>query len=147
MGQEAPLEGEMATHSSTLAQKIPWTKEPGRLQSLESQKESTCLSTHVCLCSNHAPQHLLGCGRVTSFQIRGLSPDGATDTFNTPPSGLCLPGSSTPVSAWPKSKLLSQPVPSHCSPLPLSSSCLSRPFLPWPGGLEKVAWPLSPPMR
>ena len=36
--QEDPLEKEMATHSSTLAWKIPWTEEPGRLQSLESQR-------------------------------------------------------------------------------------------------------------
>ena len=33
LGQEDPLEKEMATHSSTLAWKIPWTEEPGRLQS------------------------------------------------------------------------------------------------------------------
>ena len=33
-GQEDPLEKEMATHSSTLSWKIPWTEEPGRLQSL-----------------------------------------------------------------------------------------------------------------
>ena len=33
-----PLEKEMATHSSTLAWKIPWTEEPGRLQSVGSQK-------------------------------------------------------------------------------------------------------------
>ena len=32
------LEKEMATHSSTLAWKIPWTKEPGRLQSMGSQR-------------------------------------------------------------------------------------------------------------
>ena len=31
LGWEAPLEKEMATHSSTLAWRIPWTKEPGRL--------------------------------------------------------------------------------------------------------------------
>ena len=31
LGQEDPLEKEMATHSSTLAWKIPWTEEPGRL--------------------------------------------------------------------------------------------------------------------
>ena len=36
-GQEDPLEKEMATHSSTLAWKIPWTVEPGRLQSMGSQ--------------------------------------------------------------------------------------------------------------
>ena len=34
LGQEDPLEKEMATHSSILAWKIPWTEEPGRLQSV-----------------------------------------------------------------------------------------------------------------
>ena len=34
LGQEDPLEKEMATHSSTLALKIPWMEEPGRLQSM-----------------------------------------------------------------------------------------------------------------
>ena len=38
LGQEDPLEKEMATHSSTLAWKIPWREEPGRLQSMESQR-------------------------------------------------------------------------------------------------------------
>ena len=38
LGQEDPLEKEMATHSSTLAWKIPWREEPGRLQSVESQR-------------------------------------------------------------------------------------------------------------
>ena len=37
LGQEDILEKEMATHSSTLAWKIPWTEEPGRLQSMGSQ--------------------------------------------------------------------------------------------------------------
>ena len=37
LGQEDPLEKEMATHSSPLAWKIPWTEEPGRLRSMESQ--------------------------------------------------------------------------------------------------------------
>ena len=35
---EDPLEKEMATHSSILACKIPWIKEPGRLQSMGSQR-------------------------------------------------------------------------------------------------------------
>ena len=35
---EDPLKKEMATHSSTLAWKIPWTEEPGRLQSMGSQR-------------------------------------------------------------------------------------------------------------
>ena len=38
LGQEDPLEKEMATHSSILAQKIPWTEEPGGLQSMGSQR-------------------------------------------------------------------------------------------------------------
>ena len=38
LGQEDPLEKEMATHSSTLSWKIPWTEEPGRLQSMGSQR-------------------------------------------------------------------------------------------------------------
>ena len=38
LGQEDPLEKEMETHSSTLAWKIPWMEEPGRLQSMGSQR-------------------------------------------------------------------------------------------------------------
>ena len=38
LGQEDPLEEEMATHSNILAWKIPWTEEPGGLQSTESQR-------------------------------------------------------------------------------------------------------------
>jgi len=34
LGPEDPLEKEMATHSSILAWRIPWTEEPGRLQSM-----------------------------------------------------------------------------------------------------------------
>ena len=38
LGQEDPLEKEIETHSSTLAWKIPWTEERGRLQSIGSQR-------------------------------------------------------------------------------------------------------------
>ena len=38
MGREDPLEKEMATYSSTLAWKIPWSEEPGRLQPMGSQR-------------------------------------------------------------------------------------------------------------
>ena len=38
LGWEDTLEKEMETHSSTLAWKIPWTEEPGRLQSMGSQR-------------------------------------------------------------------------------------------------------------
>ena len=38
LGLEDPLEKEITIHSSTIAWKIPWTEEPGRLQSTGSQK-------------------------------------------------------------------------------------------------------------
>ena len=38
LGWEDPLEEEMAAHSGILAWKVPWTKEPGRLQSMGSQR-------------------------------------------------------------------------------------------------------------
>ena len=38
LGQKDPLEKEVATQSCTLAWKIPWTEEPGRLQSMGSQR-------------------------------------------------------------------------------------------------------------
>ena len=38
LGQEDPLEKEMATHSSILAWRIPWTEEPGGLQSMRLQR-------------------------------------------------------------------------------------------------------------
>ena len=44
LGQEDPLEKEIATHSSILAWEIPWTEEPGRLQSVWSQRVEHNLS-------------------------------------------------------------------------------------------------------
>ena len=43
-GQEDPLEKEMATHCSILAWKISWTEEPGKQQSMGSQKSQTGFS-------------------------------------------------------------------------------------------------------
>ena len=45
LGWEDPLEKEMATHSSILAWRIPWTEEPGGLQSMGLPKSRTGLST------------------------------------------------------------------------------------------------------
>ena len=48
LGQEDPLEEGMATHSSILAWKIPWTGEPGGLQSMEFQRvEHDWVSEHA----------------------------------------------------------------------------------------------------
>ena len=44
LGQEDPLEKEMAIHTSTLAWKIPWTEEPDRVQSMGPAKSRTRLS-------------------------------------------------------------------------------------------------------
>ena len=44
LGWQDPLEKEMATHSSILAWRSPWTEEPGGLQSMGSQKSWTPLS-------------------------------------------------------------------------------------------------------
>ena len=44
LGQEDPLENGLATHSSILAWRIPWTEEPGGLPSMEWQKSGTPLS-------------------------------------------------------------------------------------------------------
>ena len=41
LGWEDPLEKEMAIHSSTIAWKIPWTEEPGRLQSMGHKESDT----------------------------------------------------------------------------------------------------------
>ena len=52
LGQEDPLEKEMAPHSSTIAWKIPWMEEPGRLQPMGSQRVghdgATSLHTEPC---------------------------------------------------------------------------------------------------
>ena len=48
LGQKDPLEKEMATHSSIFAWKIPWTDEPGGLQSMVSQRNQTKLSERMC---------------------------------------------------------------------------------------------------
>ena len=61
------LEKEMATHSSILAWKAPWTEEPGGLQSTESQKSQTWLSgwthihrhTYTCIHAQHILQILV----------------------------------------------------------------------------------------
>ena len=49
LGGEDPLEEEMATHFSILVCRIPWTEEPGGLQSTGSQKGQTQLSMHACI--------------------------------------------------------------------------------------------------
>ena len=49
LGWEDPLEKEMAVHSSIVAWKIPWTEEPGRLQSMGSQRVGHDWATSLSL--------------------------------------------------------------------------------------------------
>ena len=61
LGQEDCLEKGMATHSSILAWRIPWTEEPGRLQSIRRQRvghDWTTKNTHISssnLCCSLTP--------------------------------------------------------------------------------------------
>ena len=56
LGWEDPLEKEMATHSSNLAWEIPWTEEPGGLQSMELQRVEHDLATHSSKSMWHTQQ-------------------------------------------------------------------------------------------
>ena len=74
LGQEDPLEKEMATHSSTLAWKIPWTEKPGRLQSMGSQSRtwlSDLLSAQVA-----ATAHKRGWEELPHVWSQGQKPGG-----------------------------------------------------------------------
>ena len=62
LGREDLLEKEMATHSSTLAWKIPWMEEPGRLQSMGLQRVghdgATSLSLHFQAAGGSSTGHV-----------------------------------------------------------------------------------------
>ena len=62
LGQEDPLEKEMATHSRILAWRIPWTEEPGGLQSMRSQESDTTerLHFHFRLRKKYRGKYCLG---------------------------------------------------------------------------------------
>ena len=68
LGWENPLEKEMATHFSVLAWTVPWTEEPGMLQSMGLQrvghnlvtKQQQSLTTEICSTDQHAAAVLPG---------------------------------------------------------------------------------------
>ena len=68
LGQEYPMEKDMATHSSTLAWKIPWTEEPCRLQSMGLQRVGHNWATSLHFCDFNIQ---------TIFKIRALCNEGA----------------------------------------------------------------------
>ena len=90
-GWEDPLEKEMAAHFSTLAWKIPWTEEPGRLPSMGLQRVGHDLVTKITtkvvlepqLTEKHEqtfwPTQFLASGPITSWQIDGKTMETVTD--------------------------------------------------------------------
>ena len=87
MGQEDPLEAEMVTQSGVLAWIIPWPEEPGRLQSVGSQRVS----------HDWAPQHpRTGLKRRVNMESWFT---GAETLEQTPPGGAGSRGSPSPASA------------------------------------------------
>ena len=68
LGWEDPLEKEMATHSSILAWRIPWTEEPDGLQSLGLQESDTTERLN-----HHDQHHHQGLDGVFGSRERGLS--------------------------------------------------------------------------
>ena len=79
--QEYPLEKGMATHSNILAWRIPWSEDPGRLQSMGSQNSWTLLSAHththtqVKFQNQHSNQMLLSLNPVHDSPSSQLTPN------------------------------------------------------------------------
>ena len=69
LGREDPLEEDTATHSSALAWRIPWTEEPGGLQSLGSQRRTRL--------SDLARVHTSGCGAQALGRLQQLPGTGS----------------------------------------------------------------------
>ena len=60
LGWEGPLEKGMATHSSIVAWRIPWTEEPGGLQPMGSQRVRCDWGINVVLSEQVCPENLVG---------------------------------------------------------------------------------------
>ena len=77
LGRKDPLEEGMETHSSILAWKIPWTEDPGRLQSIELQRVGHNGSDRACTQGDICDGHTGG---------QGLTPASTVMLLNSPPS-------------------------------------------------------------
>ena len=90
LGWENPLEEEMATHSSILAWKISWIEEPGRLQSMGSQRvrQDWAINTLLSLSSGDLSRDI---GYGFSFSVHMLGPNSHPWSYGIsyPPSWYC----------------------------------------------------------
>ena len=84
LGQKDPLEKEMATHFSILAWKLPWTGEPGRLQTTGMQSW-----TRLGQRRSTAQQHQLLSLRISLWKIKAVLPPHAASTMSLVSCYLC----------------------------------------------------------
>ena len=113
-GSEDPLEKEMATHSSTLAWKIPWIEEPCRLQSLGSQRVRHDWVTSLTRLTRYTIYCCVSCvlshSAATLWNPLGCSPAGSSVHWN-------FPGKSTGVIAIASPGALPDPGMEPASPV------------------------------
>ena len=86
LGQEDPLEEEMLTHSSLLAWRIPWTEEPGGLQSTGSKELDTTKKDAYTL---QTVLPLVPCIRMTGTPLKGRRNVGMVPS-QPHPASLCV---------------------------------------------------------
>ena len=109
LGQEDSLEEKRTTHSSILAWRIPWTKEPGRLQSMELQRvgteqltldpnQSFSVAKQSHLNAIQAAKKQTVTQTVTQAVQSGQMPQLKPNYLPHEPERGCIP---TPVSIWP----------------------------------------------
>ena len=117
LGREDPLEKEMATHSCILAWRIPWTEEPGGLQSMGSQRVGhdwlTLLTYRTLECVRSI--ELLSNTLILLVSNKGLR-EGKRPSYD-PTKLVAKPKSLSPQVICPDSKLMLLLMPHHCNSL------------------------------
>ena len=88
LGQEDPLEKEMATHSSILAWEIPWMEEPGRLQSMGLQRVGHDWATSLSLTYSYYKPFLLGKQLQNCFHKISVRKHGDSQSWGTEGRGV-----------------------------------------------------------
>ena len=106
LGQENPLEKGMAAHLSSLSWKIPWTKEPGGLQSTGSQRVQHDWATNTYIRQFSLVQFSRS---VVSYSLRPHGLQHATPPCPSPPPGVY--SDSCPLSQWCHPTISSSVVP------------------------------------